>query len=58
MTSHYTQGPMTTQRDVGGCVGTALGHPSLGPSQFHGYGSWLMCEVALIKVASGIYRIP
>ena len=25
----------------------ALGHFSFGLSQFHGHGSWLMCEVAL-----------
>ena len=25
---------------------------SFGPSQFHGHGSWLVCEVALIPVIS------
>ena len=28
------------------CVGTAFGHFSFGLSQFHGHGSWLVCEVA------------
>jgi hypothetical protein len=38
---------VTTLCDSGGCVGTAIGHFSVGLSQFHGHGSWLMCEVAL-----------
>jgi hypothetical protein len=31
------------------CVGTAFGHFSFGLSQFHGHGSWLVCEVALAR---------
>ena len=37
---------MTVLHDFGG-VGTAFGHFSFGLSQFHGHGSWLVCEVAL-----------
>jgi hypothetical protein len=38
----------TTPHDFGGCVGTmAFGHFSFGLTQFHGHGSWLVCEVAL-----------
>ena len=29
------------------CVGTAFGHFHQALSQFHGHGSWLVCEVAL-----------
>ena len=29
------------------CVGTAFGTLSSGLSQFHGHGSWLVCEVVL-----------
>ena len=30
------------------CVGMAFGHFLFGLSQFHGHGSWIVCEVALI----------
>jgi hypothetical protein len=33
--------------DFGGGLGRAFGHFSFGLSQFHGRGSWLVCEVAL-----------
>jgi hypothetical protein len=42
---------VTTPHDFGG----VLGQPwtfSFGLSQFHGHGSWLMCEVALIGIIS------
>ena len=42
---------MTTLHDFGSVMGRLL-HTSFGLSQFHGHGSWLMCEVAL----SYIYR--
>jgi hypothetical protein len=31
----------------GGVLGRPLDTLSFGPSQFHGHGSWLVCEVAL-----------
>ena len=37
---------MTTLHDFGGGLGSAFGHFLL-LSQFHGHGSWLVCEVAL-----------
>ena len=46
MTSHYTWGPMTTLHDFGSALGGLL-DTSFGLSQFHGHGSWLVCEVAL-----------
>ena len=49
--SCYTWGSMTTLHDFGGGLGTAFGHFLLGISQFHGCGSWLVCEVALRWVA-------
>ena len=47
MTSHYTWGTMTTLYDLG-VHWDGLWTLSFGFSQFHGHGSWLMCEVALI----------
>jgi hypothetical protein len=38
---------VTTLHDVGGGLGTAFGHFSFRLLQFHGHGTWLMCEVAL-----------
>ena len=38
---------MTTLHDFGGVLGLTL-DTSFGFSQFHGHGSWLICEVALI----------
>ena len=38
---------MTTLHDFGKYPGIAFGHFSFGLSQFHGHGSWLVCEVAL-----------
>ena len=49
MTSHCTWGSVTTLHDVEGCVGT--GPLSFGLSQFHGRGSWLVCEVGLSQRA-------
>jgi hypothetical protein len=46
LTSHYTWGSVTILHDFG----RVLGRPwtlSFGLSQFHGHGSWLVCEVAL-----------
>ena len=46
VTSHYTWRFVTTLHDFGG----VFKHPldtSFGLSQFHGHGSWLVCEVAL-----------
>ena len=37
---------MTTPHDFGSVLGKPL-DTSFGLSQFHGHGSWLMCEVAL-----------
>ena len=37
---------MTTLRDFGGVLGWPL-DTFFGLSQFHGLGSWLVCEVAL-----------
>jgi hypothetical protein len=50
MTSHYTRGSVTTLRDFGGVLGRPLDNFSFVLSQFHGYSSWLMCEVALISL--------
>jgi hypothetical protein len=47
MTSLYTWGSMTTLHDCGGVLGWPL-DTFFGLSQFHGHGSWLVCEVALI----------
>ena len=41
---------MTTSHDFGGVLGRPLNGLwtlSFGLSQFHGHGSWLMCEMAL-----------
>jgi hypothetical protein len=46
MTSHYTWGSMTTLHNFGGVL-DGLWTLSFGLSQFHGHGSWLVCEVAL-----------
>jgi hypothetical protein len=46
MTSHYTWKYVTTLHVFGGDLGRPL-DTSFGLSQFHGHGSWLVCEVAL-----------
>ena len=46
MASHYTLRSVTTLHDFGGDLGRTL-NIFLGLSQFHGYGSWLVCKVAL-----------
>ena len=46
MTSHYTWRSVTTLYEFGGVVGQRS-NIFFGLSHFHGYGSWLMCEVAL-----------
>ena len=66
MTSHYTWGSVTTLHDFGGVLGRPL-DTFFGLSQFHGHGSWLVCEVALnhkwtgwvwgTDSFKGIYRI-
>ena len=38
---------MITPRDFGSVLGWPLHTKSLGLSQFHGHGSWLVCEMAL-----------
>ena len=45
-TSHYTWGHVTTLPDFGSALGEPL-NIFFGPSQFHGHGSWFVCEVAL-----------
>ena len=45
MTSHYTRSSMTTLHGFGGVLGRPL-DTFLGLSQFHGHGSWLVCEEA------------
>jgi hypothetical protein len=47
MTLLYTWGSVTTLHDFGGEVGRPL-ETFFGLSQFHGHGSWLVCEVALM----------
>ena len=46
MIPRYTSGLVTTLHDFGSALGRPL-DTSFGLSQFHGHGSWLMCEVAL-----------
>jgi hypothetical protein len=46
VTSHYTWGSVTTLHDFGGVLGRSL-DAFFELSQFHGHGSWLVCEVAL-----------
>ena len=48
MSSHCTWGSMVTLHDFGGVLGRALDTFLWGHSQFHGHGSWLVCELALI----------
>jgi hypothetical protein len=48
MTSHYTEGSVTTLHDSEGVLGRPL-VTLFGLSQFHGHGSWLVCEVALTE---------
>ena len=46
MISHYTWGLVTTLHDFGSVLGRPL-DTFLGLSQFHGQGSWPVCEVGL-----------
>ena len=46
ITSHYTWRSVITRHDLEVCW-DALWTLSFGLSQFHGHGSWLMCEVVL-----------
>jgi hypothetical protein len=46
MTSHYTWGSMTKMQDFRSALGLPL-NTSFGLSQFHGHGSWDICEMAL-----------
>jgi hypothetical protein len=50
MTSHYTLGSITALHDLGDVLGRPM-NTFFGLSQFHGHGSWHVCEVALIVVA-------
>jgi hypothetical protein len=54
---HLVEGPVTYDfalhsrivtalHDVGGGLGTAVGHVPFRLSKFHGHGSWPVCEVA------------
>ena len=52
MASHYTWGFVTILHEFGGILGR-LRTFCFGLSQFHGHGSWLVCEVAL-SWASGL----
>jgi hypothetical protein len=45
MAAQYTWGSVTTLHEFGGVLGRPL--DTFGLSQFHGHGSWLVCEVAL-----------
>jgi hypothetical protein len=47
MTSHYTQGSVTALHDFGGALDNFQTY-SFRLSQFHGHGSWLVCEAALV----------
>jgi hypothetical protein len=46
--SPYTREPVTTLHDFEGVLGRPL-DAFFGLSQYHGHGSWLVCEVALKK---------
>ena len=48
MAAQYTWGSVTTLHEFGGVLGRPL--DTFGLSQFHGHGSWLVCEVALVNV--------
>ena len=47
MTFTLHLGFVTTTHDFGGVLGSLWTY-SFGLSQFHGHGSWLVCEVVLI----------
>ena len=51
MASHYTRGSITILHDFGGVLGGPFWTLSFGLSQFHGHGTWLVCEVALGPLA-------
>jgi hypothetical protein len=56
LASRYTWGPVTTLDDFGGALGQPLDTFSFGLSQFHGHGSWFVCEMALIY--SSLFHCP
>jgi hypothetical protein len=56
MASHYTWGSVTALHDFGGVLGRLV-DTFFGISQFHGHDSWLVCEVALSKLAFGLSQI-
>ena len=49
MASHYTRGSMTTHYMILEVSWDGIWTLSFGFSQFHGHGSWFMCEVALTE---------
>jgi hypothetical protein len=50
------EGMLTTLHDFGGVLGRFLG-TYFGLSQFHGHGSWLVCEVALTHENEGMWPL-
>jgi hypothetical protein len=48
MTSHYTLGSIPTLHDFDDVFWDIVWTLFHGLSQFHGHGSWLVCEMALI----------
>ena len=54
MTSHYTQGSVTTIHDFGGVLGRPLDTFFLSSHNFMVTASWLVCEVALNHTFGGV----
>ena len=57
MISHHTWGVHYHTTCYWMYVGTTFGHFLFGLSQFHGHGSWLMCEATLNHVTINPYSI-
>ena len=55
--AHYTRGSVTAIHDFRGILGQPLDTFSFGLSQFHGHGSWLMCEVDVKHVVHDFISI-
>ena len=49
MTSHYSGDSVTTVHDFEGVLDGLWTLLSFGLSQFHGHGTWLVCEVAFTE---------
>jgi hypothetical protein len=58
MASHYTRESVTTPHGFLEVPWDGLGRLSFGLSQFHGHGSWLVCEVALYQPDCRIRGTP